>query len=86
MRENYVGHWLSSTFGFRGRQNIMAWAVSGAIAYYLWYMPYAKQQENKKAIYEQKRISYEQKSMEEVARMRALADKMAAEQAARLNK
>ena len=39
MSGNVFGHWLNTTFGFRGRQNILSWAVAGGLAYYFFYLP-----------------------------------------------
>lgn len=47
-RESRLGYWLNSTFGVRGRNNILAWAISGGLAYYLFILPEQRKAEQRK--------------------------------------
>ncbi|KAI3430793.1 hypothetical protein D9Q98_009205 [Chlorella vulgaris] len=46
---------ISDAFGVRGRRNLMAWAVAGGIAYYLYIVPERKRDEEQQRVREQAR-------------------------------
>ncbi|PNW75245.1 hypothetical protein CHLRE_12g518851v5 [Chlamydomonas reinhardtii] len=53
--DNPIGRLLDTTLGFRGRQNLLAWAFAGGLAYYFIYLPEQRKIEERKVIYEQRR-------------------------------
>eukprot|EP00198_Chlamydomonas_reinhardtii_P007610 XP_001696947.1 hypothetical protein CHLREDRAFT_176302 [Chlamydomonas reinhardtii] len=61
--DNPIGRLLDTTLGFRGRQNLLAWAFAGGLAYYFIYLPEQRKIEERKVIYEQRRKHYEEKGV-----------------------
>lgn len=47
MRENPIGRLLHTTFGVRGTQNLLSWAVAGGLAYYFFYLPEQRKKEER---------------------------------------
>ncbi|GLC37738.1 hypothetical protein PLESTM_000643200 [Pleodorina starrii] len=60
MTENVFGRWLDTTFGFRGRHNILSWAVAGGLAYYFFVLPEQRKQEEWKRYHDEKVRLYEE--------------------------
>lgn len=52
-RENVIGGFISSTFGFRGRRNLLAWGVAGSLAYYFYVVPVRKRNDEQERVREQ---------------------------------
>ncbi|KXZ52906.1 hypothetical protein GPECTOR_8g285 [Gonium pectorale] len=75
MVENVFGRWFNTTFGFRGRQNLLSWTIAGGLAYYLFYLPEQRKAEQHKIMYEEKRRHYEEKGLWDVDKRRPIPDK-----------
>ncbi|KAI7845405.1 hypothetical protein COHA_001110 [Chlorella ohadii] len=52
-RASPIGGVFSDAFGFRGRRNLMAWAVAGGLAYYLWVVPIKQRDDEQQRVREQ---------------------------------
>ncbi|PNH06624.1 hypothetical protein TSOC_007001 [Tetrabaena socialis] len=75
MRENVIGRLLDTTFGVRGRFNLISWALAGGAAYFFIYAPEQRKAAERKVLYEQKRRHYEEKGMWDIDRVKPVPDK-----------
>ncbi|EIE26539.1 hypothetical protein COCSUDRAFT_32203 [Coccomyxa subellipsoidea C-169] len=65
---------IKANLGFRGTQNIAAWAVAGVLAYYLWVKPEREAEQERKASRERARLFATEKGLTEVDKRRPVAD------------
>ncbi|CAL8466848.1 g6384 [Coccomyxa elongata] len=65
---------IKENLGFRGSQNIAAWAVAGVLAYYLWVKPEREAEQERRAARERARLFASEKGIQDVDRRRPIAD------------
>ncbi|KAK9843957.1 hypothetical protein WJX81_000478 [Elliptochloris bilobata] len=65
---------MRENLGFRGAKNVAAWAVAGTIAYYLWVKPEQKAEAERQAARERIANYAKERGIEDVDRVRPVAD------------
>ncbi|KAK9916490.1 hypothetical protein WJX75_003291 [Coccomyxa subellipsoidea] len=68
-----VRNTIKENLGFRGSQNIAAWAVAGVIAYYLWVKPEREAEQERRSSRERARAIAIEKGLIDVDKRRPVA-------------